>query len=233
MLLLYDSKPFLFLPLPRKNLQPLTHLMKTIRAQIDEFVQKFRHTQQRKKWLAASEDEQRDMLARYYAGIYGQFQMWLAVTGYFVRHESSQWAVKSNIRCEMVQSHQQLLRNFIVDCRALPSQRHYTDILCGVNQINALFTNPVTAGLAGLMVIAILETTSKEFVPILSEVAEKLGAEEFTYCEIHGEADGPHSEDFIDATVSELQDGGYSMEDQERGVSEAIKAVDTLLTEIF
>ncbi len=49
-----------------------------------------------------------------------------------------------------------------------------------------------------------LENTSPEFVPYLKELGKKVGCKDFTYTDVHGEADITHAQELYRGLVEEM-----------------------------
>ena len=84
-------------------------------------------------------------------------------------------------------------------------------------------------GLANLTVMAVLENTSLVFIPKLKEFGEKLNVKDFTYTDVHGEADIEHAELFALAMIEE----GKRFDNSEELINEASRLTMNLLNKIF
>jgi hypothetical protein len=147
------------------------------------------------------------VIARYTAAVAVNFTDWIGKTLPWVRHEVAYCALVDNMRCESVNDHVGMLLNFATLSNAMPGIDHYEYVSNEVAAIRAIFSDVATSGLAGVALCAVLENTSEVFIPDLAKRAKNLGCTDFTYTDVHGEADIEHSEAFTKATVAELEMG--------------------------
>ena len=145
----------------------------------------------------------RQLIARYTAGVAGEFQAWLGIAYAYARHEDAQRALKNNLRCELGQDHIGMLYKFARQVGAYPTPDHRRYVEEHIKRLRLLFADTLNVGLAGLTVLTVLETASQVFIPVLADVAKSLGAKDLTYTNVHGEADAPHSNAFLHALVLE------------------------------
>ena len=117
----------------------------------------------------------RQLIARYTAGVAGEFQAWLGITYAYARHENAQHALKDNLRCELGQDHIGMLYKFAGQIGALPTSDHRMYVEEHIKRLRLLFGDTRTVGLAGLTVLAVLENASQVFIPVLADVAKSLG----------------------------------------------------------
>jgi len=142
------------------------------------------------------------VIARYTAAIAGNFQKWLGFTTPV--HPYSQWAIADNLHLEKEENHDDMLRDFAKFCKARPEMGHYDYVGSSVRSVNALFQRgQLLCGLHGLALAAVLENTSKIFIPDLAKRAKECGCTDFTYTDKHGEADVAHSDAFRQALEKE------------------------------
>jgi hypothetical protein len=183
-----------------------------------------------KQWHGCSANEQRRLIARYAAAVAVNFTDWMGKTLPWARHELACFALTSNLRCETTEDHVGMLLNFASDAGAVLDVGAYEASSIEVARIRDLFRDPNTAGLAGIAIMAALESTSIEFIQVLEAVAENLGVTNLEYTRVHGEADIEHSDMFVQALKLELA-SGYP--DPERTLNNAFLAVHGLLERIF
>lgn len=136
------------------------------------------------------------LIARYAAAIAGNFQLWLAFTK--PRNDTATGAVQKNFSCEKLDDHQGMLLAFAKSC-GVHRDGHYAHTEEQVQAIFRLFTDQVNLGLSGVALGAVLENTSKIFIPDLAARAAKCGCTDFTYTGKHGVADAEHSDEFLRA----------------------------------
>lgn len=174
--------------------------------------------------------DHRLIIARYVAAFAVNFTDWIGKTLPWARHELAQFALRDNLRCEQGQDHIGMLLNF-----ARQAGVHATDlgsyhVSQKVAMIRNLLRDTSNAGLAGLVILSVLEETSKIFIPVLEDMGRRLGITDLTYTQVHGEADAQHSEAFIRALKAELAVG---YQDYDILTRSAANAAVGLLQKIF
>lgn len=152
--------------------------------------------------------QSRRLIGRYTAAVAAEFQVLLGGTYAFARHEIAQLALKENIRCEMCNDHIGMLYNFACQAKALPTIADREWVRPNVEELRRIFCDPNTMGLVGVTVLGILENTSELFIPVLTKAGKIAGVKDFTYTNVHGEADIAHSNAFVKAMNAEW-DAGY------------------------
>ncbi len=155
-----------------------------------------------------SKTDSRTIIARYTAAVAVNFTDWIGKTIPWARHETTYHALVDNLRCEVVQDHVKMLLNFATLSKAMPEREDYAYIYDEVANIRKLFAEPATAGISGVALCTVLENTSDIFIPDLAKRAKELGCTDFTYTNVHGEADVEHSEAFLKA-MEEEETMGY------------------------
>lgn len=143
------------------------------------------------------------VIARYTAAVAVNFTDWIGKTIPWARHETAYHVLVDNLRCESVQDHVKMLLDFAALSNAMPDCRDYDATKYEVANIRKLFADPTAAGLSGVALCAVLENTSEIFIPDLAKRAKELGCADFTYTDMHGEADVEHSDAFLKATEAE------------------------------
>ncbi len=157
------------------------------------------------KAVRLCETDSQIVIARYAAAISGNFQQWLAIT--FARDVEANSIVLSNLSCEGLEDHRGMLLEFAKSCNAKPRNEDRDHSEHEVQVIFDLFANKATRGLHGVALGAVLENTSKIFIPDLEKRARQCGCTDFTYIEKHGEADIKHSDEFSRALELEMAAG--------------------------
>lgn len=76
-----------------------------------------------------------------------------------------------------------------------------------------------------------LERASLSFIPVLKAAGEECGCENFTYTEVHGEADIGHADAFLVALDAESKEG-YT-DTHQLSVYHVTRKVLTLLIQVF
>lgn len=165
---------------------------------------------QRQPYVTTSSNrEKRFLIANYTAVMAGNFTDWMGKTLPWVRHEFARFAIIDNLRCEAVEDHATMLEEFANYCGACPGALSYLQVRSGIRAIRALFRNTQLAGLYGVALMALLENTSRDFIPVLGKIAEELQCppEYQKYISVHGEADIAHSVQFLKALEAEASMG--------------------------
>ena len=140
----------------------------------------------------------------------------------------SKFAVDENLWVEIKDNHPGMLRKFAKNCNAEPNSEDFRYV---ENEVNAV--REIVADLSGIKTItlmATLENTSTAFVPFLAQIGKKLGCKDFTYTDIHGEADIEHADQFLESLTDE-QSLGYQNSSKE--INNTIKTTLVLLRKIF
>lgn len=180
--------------------------------------------------VSNSKVDSRTVIARYTAAIAVNFTDWIGKTIPWARHETARHALVDNLRCESVQDHVGMLLRFAALSKALPSREEFAHTDEEVSAIRKLFAEPATSGLSGVALCAVLENTSEIFIPDLARRAKECGCTDFTYTDVHGEADVEHSNAFTKATEAE-QTMGYR--DPEFFITGAMEAAVNLIARIY
>ena len=152
------------------------------------------------------------VISRYTAAVAVNFTDWIGKTIPWIRHENAYYALVDNMRCESVEDHVEMLLNFAKLSDSMPNKSDYEFVEKEVQEIRKLFRDPASAGLSGVALCAVLENTSEIFIPDLAKKAKERGCENFTYTDVHGEADVEHSQAFTEATGKELTMGYHNHE---------------------
>lgn len=147
------------------------------------------------------------VIARYTAAVAVNFTDWIGKSIPWVRHEDAYHALVNNLRCEAAEDHVGMLFKFASLSKSVPERDHYEYTKKEVGEIRKLLRDPATSGLTGVALCAVLENTSEIFIPDLAKKAKACGCNDFTYTDVHGEADIEHSQAFVKATESEIQMG--------------------------
>lgn len=112
-----------------------------------------------------------------------------------------------NLRSERLEAHAELLRDFVASSRARPGMDWRP--VAHTHLCNHVFTR-VTGergmenSVFGVAVIALLENTSLDFIPVLRRAGEVVGATDVEYLDLHGEADIEHAEALRHALAQEV-----------------------------
>lgn len=175
-----------------------------------------------------SKEQAKKIIQRYTAAIEGNFLSWMGGGAISARSVISKFAVDENLWVEIKDNHPGMLRKFAKDCNAEPNSEDYR---YAENEVNAV--REIVADLSGIKTItlmATLENTSTAFVPFLAQLGKKLGCKDFTYTDVHGEADIEHADQFLQSLTDE-QSLGYQNASKE--INNTIKATLVLLRKIF
>lgn len=170
------------------------------------------------------------LIGGYTAAVAAEFQVWLGATYAFARHETAQHALKDNIRCEIGNDHIGMLYDFAEQAKSLPTIDDYEWVQGCMEDMRRLFKDTERLGLIGVTVLGVLESTSTLFIPVLAKAGRANGVKDFTYTNVHGEADIAHSDAFIKAMEAEMSEGYRNPEEL---MSKAANMTMNLVLRIF
>jgi heme oxygenase-like protein len=86
------------------------------------------------------------------------------------------------------------------------------------------------SGVKNIALMAVLESTSAAFIPYLADLAKRLGCNDLTYTDVHGEADIEHANQFLEA-LSDEKILGYQNPDKD--IDDTITLTLNLLKKFF
>ncbi|MFA6043077.1 MAG: hypothetical protein WCV85_01790 [Patescibacteria group bacterium] len=142
-----------------------------------------------------------DIVLTYADTIRPTFIPLLSLTWLRVQSPEAIHACRSNLECEVGEDHPAMLDRFVTPLweeRIDHSRRMQAKQRAGV-----LLSYAEKSALYGVSVLALLEHTSAAFMPWLADAGRKLQLTDFTYTQMHGEADIAHAKDLTQAVVSE------------------------------
>ena len=168
------------------------------------------------------------IIKRYVAAIEGNFVAWMAGASISARSVVSKFAADENLWVELKDDHPGMLRNFAKCANAEPDGKDFEAVEKEVARIRNLVGE--LSGIKNVALMAVLENTSAAFIPYLAELAKKLGSEDLTYTDIHGEADIEHANQFLEA-LSDEKTLGYP--NAEKDIEETIGLAIELIRKIF
>ena len=168
------------------------------------------------------------IIQRYAASIEGNFLSWMGGASISCRSVLSKFAVDENLWVEIKDNHPGMLRKFAKDCKAEPNSEDYRYTEKETNEVREIVAE--LSGIKTITLMATLENTSSAFIPFLAQLGKKLGCKDFTYTDVHGEADIEHADQFLEALTDE-QNLGY--QNAEKEVDDTIKITLVLLKKIF
>lgn len=204
--------------------------MHTIDSQLKEKIVKV--TEEVKNLLPkASEltnEQARKIIQRYTAAIEGNFLSWMSGATISVSSIISKFAVDENLWVEIKDNHPGILRLFAQQVNAEPNSEDYRYVQKELNAVREIVAE--LSGIKTIALMAVLENTSATFIPFLAELGKRLGAKDFTYTDVHGEADIEHANQFLEALTDE-KSLGYINPD--KSIDEAINLTIALLRKIF
>lgn len=173
-------------------------------------------------------NEQAEAIIRCYtAAIEGNFVSWMGAAAITARSVQGHYAASENLWVEMKDNHAGMLRAFAKSAKAEPQTKDYQATSAAVHSVRSMVGE--MSGLKCLTLMAVLENTSTEFIPLLEKFAVQLGATELIYTKVHGEADVKHADQFAWALEHEMT----HYEDAQEIVDEAIETATVFLKEIF
>lgn len=141
-----------------------------------------------------SDAEKRTILRRYTAGVAEHFVKWLAAASLCSRSLEARYAAGENARLEIADDHPGMLREFSALSGAVPDREDYEYVEPFLDAVQSEVAK--MPGLFLTVFLGVLESTSAEYIPWLTEISKSLGNTNFRYAEIHGEADISHAEQF-------------------------------------
>jgi hypothetical protein len=150
-----------------------------------------------------SEQQCRQILARYAAAIEPNFTYWLSAAVISAKSLQGRFAACENLEAEIKENHRGMLRAFVAQARALPDDAAQKEVQLIVNQCQELIGQ--LNGTVTFAVMAILENTSALFIPFIERIGKRLGVTDLTYTRAHGEADIEHANQFIWALEREIE----------------------------
>jgi hypothetical protein len=167
------------------------------------------------------------LIRRYTAAIEGNFVAWMGATAISARSIQGRYAASENLWVEMKDDHAGMLHAFARDAQALPSAEDFAYVEEVVEHVRGVVAE--MSGLKNLTLMAILENTSAEFIPLLESLAKSLGSTNLKYTLIHGEADIVHADQFSWAV--EYEKAHY--ENPQKEIADATNMTIRFLERIF
>jgi hypothetical protein len=157
--------------------------------------------------IAASTIDDKTVLGRY--GAYGidSFTNMMGWSLANARSELTRYTIQENLRCEKEQDHPGLLYDLLRQANAAPTAADIAYMEPIMKQIRDYQRQTKIMGLFGTLHFTMIENTSLAFVPDIGERAKRLGATDFLYINIHGDADAAHASAFINASMAEANMG--------------------------
>lgn len=159
--------------------------------------------------LDLPEEKLREVAQRYCAAIEPNFVYWLSATNLSVNSIEAKYACSENLLIEIKDDHRKMLREFMRQIHCTPSNEHYTCISKEVEGINLTISKLNSS--TNLALMAYLENTSEIFIPVIEQIAIKLGAKDLMYTKVHGIADIRHSQQFNWALKYESTSSNYEL----------------------
>lgn len=175
---------------------------------------------------ALPNDVARKILQRYSAAIEGNFVAWMGATVITARSVQGRYAASENLWVEMKDDHAGMLRAFAKNAGAEPNVEDYQYVDAAVQSARQMVAE--MSGLKNLALMAVLENTSAAFIPWLASLAKQLGATDFTYTDVHGEADIMHADQFAWALEHESEQHERAKESVRDAVDVTVKFLSVL-----
>lgn len=153
-----------------------------------------------------SDFEIRNCISRYWAFV-ELLSFWSVMWYAYFRTKSEAWkeALMDNIDCEWKQNHQMMLDWFLLACDAVYDKEAsllMREVLRPARIIMQKYANQNSA-FAHIVFLTLAENTSLEFIPRLAAWAKRLWCRDFTYTDVHWEADIKHAQLFEKAFYEE------------------------------
>jgi hypothetical protein len=157
--------------------------------------------------ISSSRLSDEEILSRYGAYAIGSFTDMMGWAHLQARSPYAREVIAENLECEKRQDHSGMLFDLLLEAKSLPTRQALFHMGPIMKRVREEQRDPTSIGLFGTMHFAMLENTSLEFIPDIGRRAQRQGATNLTYVEIHGEADIKHARAFIDATQHEAAMG--------------------------
>lgn len=157
--------------------------------------------------------------------------MWYAY--YRVKSEAWKEALIDNIECEWKDSHQMMLNNFLLQCDSLPNLECQKIIRTALVPSWKLLqkSSQENSAFVHIVFLTLAENTSLAFIPRLAKSAEKVLCRDFTYTDVHWEADIKHAQLFEKALYDEKAYYNKSAEELEVIVEVYFELMRTVFSE--
>ena len=168
------------------------------------------------------------ILSRYTAGVGDNFIKWLGAALVSARSLEARFAASENLMVEVRDNHPKMLRDFAKGSGALPGREDYAHAAVCLDEIHLHVRH--MSGIYLISLIQLLETVSADYIPWLAAISKKLGNTNFNYCDIHGEADAHHAEQFRKAVVAESQFYKSPLPEIEEGYGSGVYFLEHLLS---
>lgn len=149
-----------------------------------------------------SEDQIKRLIGTYRVAIEPNFIPWMQRAYETAKSDIAKKVILENIQCEVSKDHPKMLRDFSASSGVLLDARHYARVSKPVLGMWRLFSND--NGLTNVAIAATLENTSLEFIPYLASLGKRAGCNDFTYTDVHGEADISHAQELYRGLVEEM-----------------------------
>lgn len=176
---------------------------------------------------SVSDEDVRNILARYAAALEGNFIAWMGAAALVARSVQAKYAASENLWVELKDDHAGMLHRFVASAGVDVASSHAHEVEESVAAVRALLAT--MSSVESLALMAYLENTSAEFIPSLGNIAQQLGSTDDTYVRIHGEADVVHADQFAWALSYEIADDDQAFEK----IDEAFRIGEGLLRSIF
>lgn len=142
------------------------------------------------------------ILGTYGAAIRPNFIQWMTLAHTTVLSSRARKLLRQNLDDEIREDHPEMLDDFLSQCGVVPRYDYYRKASEPVLEMWGLFYK--CNGLTNIAVAATLESTSQIFIPYLERIGQRLGAEDLTYTQKHGQADIKHATELQEGLVDEM-----------------------------
>jgi len=175
-----------------------------------------------------SESQIRDLIGTYRVAIEPNFIPWMQRAYETARSEVAKKVILENIQVEVSQDHPKMLRDFSRGSGVPLDIRHYARVSKPALEMWNLFGND--NGLTNIAIVATLENTSLEFIPYLANLGKRVGCTDFTYTDVHGEADIVHANELYRGLVEEMEYDNVPWETVATAVDKTSKFLEDIFT---
>ncbi|MFT4311458.1 MAG: iron-containing redox enzyme family protein [Candidatus Woesearchaeota archaeon] len=148
-----------------------------------------------------SDKQAKKILGNYGVAIGNNFVPWMVHAYANANSKVSKAYLLENLDEEIHGNHPRMLRDFLADAGVVIGMDNYFDVSKPVADMNKLVYG---CSFSSNIVATTLENVSPVFIPYIANLAKQLGSKNFTYTDVHGEADIVHAEQAFKGSIQEM-----------------------------
>jgi hypothetical protein len=148
-----------------------------------------------------TQEQRRDIIARYSAVLEGNFIYWMTATYLSVQAEAARPILIDNLTEEVRDCHPEMLRRFAIAAHAYPTDTDAMAVRDGLAKVR-LFLGRLQ-GAQNVLTMGFFESYIQRFMSYLADLAVAQGSTELEYTDVHGVCDIAHSEGLLLAFAAE------------------------------